>query len=167
MERIDLYDENRVFSGKIINRGEEIPKGLYKLSVHIWVVNKKGDIYIQKRTPNRKKFPNLWENPGGGVLSGETTEEAIVREYKEELNRSLIKKDFKLIKTIKREKDFADIFIVEEDFEIKDLTLQKEEVAEAKWVTLEEINKMIQNNEFVPTIYDSLNPFLEYLENKK
>lgn len=42
-----------------------------------------GRVYIQKRKPD-DVWPGLWEFPGGGIESGESPEEAVVREYVEE-----------------------------------------------------------------------------------
>ncbi len=161
MEKIDLYDENRVFTGESIVRGEPIEKGKYKLSVHIWVTNKEGNVYIQQRAGSRRLFPNKWENPGGGVISGQDSETTLKREFEEELGIEM-NNDYNLIKSIRREKDFVDIYHVRQDFAISDLKLQEEEVNDAKWATIEEIKQMIQNGDFCPTIMDSLNPFLEY-----
>ncbi len=119
-------------------------------------------IYIQKRSSNRKLFPNLWENPGGGALSGETSLQTFQREFKEELGIKPNLDKTKLVSTIKRKKDFVDMWLVVQDFEMSDLNLQKVEVSEAKWVTIEEIEKMIKNNEFCPTFNESFQPFLKF-----
>jgi len=165
MEMIDLYDENRVFTGESIVRGEPIEAGKYKLSVHIWVTNNNGEVYIQKRAGSRKLFPNLWENPGGGVIAGQDSETTLKREFEEELGIALTG-DYELIKSIRRQKDFVDIYHVRQNFDIESLELQEEEVSEAKWANLEEIKKMIENGDFCPTIMDSLVPFLEFCEKK-
>ena len=55
------------------------------------------------------------------------------------------------------------MWFVKQNFDITSLKLQKEEVSEAKWVTLDELNEMLRNNEFCPTFHQSLNPFLNYL----
>lgn len=162
MEMIDLYDENRVFTGETIVRGEPIEKGKYKLSVHMWVTNDEGKVYIQKRAAVRRLFPNKWENPGGGVVAGQDTETTLKKEFEEELGMK-ITDDYNLIKTIRREKDFVDIFHVRQNFDLMELNLQEEEVSEAKWATLDEIREMIDNGDFCPTIMDSLIPFLEYM----
>lgn len=164
MELIDLYDENRNLTGEVIQRGVPIEKGKYKLSVHMWITNKDGKIYIQKRASSRKIFPNKWENPGGGVVSGWDSESTLKKEYEEELGRELAS-NYKLIKSIRREKDFVDIYHIEEDFEVSYLNLQAEEVSEAKWVTERELEAMITSGEFCPTIMDSYIPFKEYFEN--
>lgn len=110
MEFVDLYDGDRNFTGKKIVRGEKYEEGLYKLSVHIWITNNEGKIYIQKRAESRKMFPNYWENPGGGVISGQDSETTLKREFEEELGIPMSGKH-ELIKSIKRKKILL-IFII-------------------------------------------------------
>lgn len=164
MELIDLYDENKQLTGEKIVRGEPMPNGKYKLSIHMWIMNSDGKIYIQKRANNRKIFPNKWENPGGGAVSGQNSEQTFIREFEEELGISPDLTNSKLILTVKREKDFVDMWFVKQNFKISDLKLQTEEVSQAKWVTFDEIDEMIKNGEFCPTIEQSLIPFRKWLE---
>lgn len=56
----------------------------------IWVVagvllNEKGQILLTTR-PAGKKFAGIWELPGGKIEEGETPEQALIRELKEELD---------------------------------------------------------------------------------
>jgi len=48
-----------------------------------------GKVLIQKRKPD-DIWPGLWEFPGGGIESGESPEEALVREYMEEVELDII-----------------------------------------------------------------------------
>lgn len=168
METIDLYDKNKQKTGETLKRGEEMPKGRYGLSVHIWIMNSKGEIYVQRRAKQRELFPNLWENPGGGAVIGESSEDTFKREFLEELGIFPDTTNAMIIETLNREKDFVDIWVLKQDFEISELNLQRKEVYQAKWVSLEKLMKMLEKQEFVPTIEESLVPFLKYLKaNKK
>jgi len=48
MEKLDLYDINKVRTGKTYNRGERVPEGYYRLVVHCCIFNKEGKLLIQK-----------------------------------------------------------------------------------------------------------------------
>jgi 8-oxo-dGTP diphosphatase len=49
------------------------------------VANERGEILLAKRhQPDNLQIHNKWEFPGGGIDFGETPEEAILREVKEE-----------------------------------------------------------------------------------
>lgn len=51
MEKWDLYNAKREKSGITVCRGEIIPKGLYHLSVSVWIVNQQGQYLLSQRHP--------------------------------------------------------------------------------------------------------------------
>lgn len=167
METIDLYDKNKQKTGEVLKRGDEMLKGRFALSVHIWIMNTKGEIYIQRRAKQKELYPNLWENPGGGAVIGESSEDAFKREFLEELGIFPDTTNAQIIDTIKREKDFVDIWLLKQDFDIQDLSLQRKEVYQAKWINLEKLKTMLEKGLFVPTINESLVPLLKYLKEKR
>ncbi len=62
------------------------------------VLRHEGKIFVQKRLP-QGVWGNLWEFPGGRIEEGETPEEAIVREFKEETDYTVsVKKKLAFIK---------------------------------------------------------------------
>ena len=160
MEKVDVYNKKREKVGKIVDRNN-IGKDEYRLSVHIWIANQ-DKILIQKRTSNKKIFPNLWEQTGGGVLAGETSISAVKRESKEELNIDVSDNELTYIGSYVRVNDIVDIWLIEKDLNIENCSLQKEEVADAKLVTFNEFENMIENNEVVPTINPSYNLLKNY-----
>lgn len=53
--------------------------------IGVWgILIKDHKIYLQERIDPRPKFNNLWEFPGGGLERGETLENCLTREVKEE-----------------------------------------------------------------------------------
>lgn len=48
MEKVDVYNRNREKTNKIKQRNE-LKNGEYRISAHIWIVNAKKELLIQKR----------------------------------------------------------------------------------------------------------------------
>ena len=85
-ERFPLVDE----TGQVIGsatRGEcHNGSKLLHPVVHLHVFNSKGDVYLQKRPEWKDIQPGKWDTSVGGHLDyGETPEQALVREVREEL----------------------------------------------------------------------------------
>lgn len=148
MEIWDLYDKERVLTGKTVLRGNPVPDGYYHISVHIWIVNSENKFLVQKRAPTKKKFPNMWATTGGAVISGEDGRLGCIREVEEELGIRTNLSRAQIIETKQRKDDFVDVWLIHEDFSIEDLIIQKDEVSEVKWMTIAEIEKLIENNIF-------------------
>ena len=91
MEEIwELLDENGNKVGKAVPR-EEMPEGFYHLGADVWFINSKNEILIQKRSPQKRKEPNVWAMTGGSVIKEENSLQTIEREVKEELGIDLIR----------------------------------------------------------------------------
>lgn len=163
MEQWDLYDENRNLTQLSVGRDEDIPDGLRHLSVHIWVVNSKNEFLIQKRAATKKKFPNMWSMTGGAVLKGENSAQGAVREVSEELGISLDMKNASIVHTILRKDNFVDVWLVCQDFDIAQVKKQDEEVSQVKWANIAEINNLIHNNLFTPSVLDGLAAVLKQI----
>jgi len=60
--------------------------GLWHRAVHILALNKKGDVFLQKRSALKDVCPGLWDSSAAGhVDAGESYEDCAVRELGEEL----------------------------------------------------------------------------------
>ncbi len=147
----DLYDENRNLLGRTIKRGDAFGEGEYHVACEMWVRGTDEKFLVTKRHPN-KKAGGLWEFTGGGVLAGESSKQAAVRELKEEIGVAVEESDLKLLETYQHKNYFMDIFVVEKDVKLEDLVLQPEEVVDAKWVSAEELSEMIEAGEVVYSV---------------
>lgn len=163
MEIIDVYNKRREKTNKTCERGKE-KDGEYGLSVHIWIMNKEGKFLVQKRSKNKKIFPNMWSLTAGAVDTGETSEEGAIREAKEEIGVDINKDDMELILSFKRTHNFLDVWLVRKDIDLKNIVTQEEEVQEVKWVTKEELEEMIKNDEVAGTVTLYYKMFFTILE---
>ena len=150
MELVDIVDENNKLTGQIEERWVAYEKGLWRRTVSCWIMNEKGEVLLQKRTANKIRNPNKWAKTGGQVEAKETVEEAIYREVKEELGIEIPKEQIKVVdihKSDNKNRRFAYNFIFVLNYKINDYILQKEEVAEVKYVTIEDIELAKKNND--------------------
>ncbi len=147
----DIYDKNRIFQNRTIRRGDAFTDGEYYVCCEVWLQNSKGEMLITQRHPN-KKAGGLWEFVGGGVLAGETTAQASVREVKEELGITINECELSLIHIYRQKNYFMDIYLVKKDAELHTLVLDKNETINVQWVTKEELQAMIEKQEFVRSV---------------
>ena len=150
MELVDIVDENNKLTGQIEERWVAYEKGLWRRTVSCWIMNEKGEVLLQKRTANKIRNPNKWAKTGGQVEAKETVEEAIYREVKEELGIEIPKEQIKVVdihKSDNKSRRFAYNFIFVVNYKINDYILQKEEVTEVKYVTIEYIELAKKNND--------------------
>ena len=154
MEYWDLYNNKREKLNKIHSRMEKLNEGEYHIVVNIWIKNDQNEIILTQRH-QEKDFPLKWECTGGSVIAGEDSITGALREVEEEIGLKLKKENGELICSVKRENDFKDIYLFKETINIEEAKLQDKEVIDIKWVTKEELTKMVENKEIAePIIYD-------------
>ncbi len=93
-------------------------------------------------------MPGEWAATGGAAVSGEDSFGAARRELFEELGIESDESSLKKITRIKRRNSLVDVWAIVCDIPEDRLVLQRSEVAEAKWVTSAELDRMIRNGEF-------------------
>jgi len=147
----DVYDKDRVKTGKLHKRGETLPEGQYHLVVHVCIFNSKNQMLIQQRQPFKDNWNNMWDlTVGGSAIAGDTSSQAAEREVYEELGLKLdlsnVRPDF----TISFPNGFDDYYLVRKDVELSKLVLQETEVQRAKWADKEEVLRMQEEGTFIP-----------------
>lgn len=86
-ELLDLVDNDNVVIAQML-RSEVYAKNLHNFrAVELFIRNAKGELWIPRRGAHKRRCPNgLDRSMSGHVQSGETYEEALFREAREELN---------------------------------------------------------------------------------
>ena len=143
MELNDIYDENRVLTGRVHRRGSAWKAGEYGLVVCVWVYDGKGKVLMTRRAKG-KSFAGTWENSGGAAKAGENSRQAIVRELYEETGILADPEEFELLSTDKDRNCFYDFYCLRKQVPLEQIRLLPGETDGAKWVTFEEIHRMIR-----------------------
>ena len=149
MELWDIYDIDKRFTGKVIDRHsqDKLKEGEYHLVVEAVIINSNGEILLSKRSELKNKYPNMWECTMGSCIKGENSLQAILRELREELGIN-----------------FNEIWLLKKNLEIIDLKFTDGEVVDAKWINVDKFEKMINNKEIIPTIDFTKEDYMEMLK---
>ena len=84
-EEQEIVDESNRVTG-VRDRAEIHRQGLWHRSVHIFISNSRGELFLQKRSPRKDQYPEHWDSSAAGHLNpGESPEIAAHRELGEEL----------------------------------------------------------------------------------
>lgn len=154
MEKIDVLDENGNQTGEVMTREEVHRLGLWHKCVHIWIINGKGEVLLQKRSAQKIMSPNKWTTATSGHLSaGDSNVQGAIRELSEEIGLQVNENELKYLfsvkeSTINEEKhvidnELIDVYLMKKEVDIKNLKLQEEEVSDVKWFSYEEFKKMV------------------------
>ena len=154
MELWDLYTRDRVPTGETHIRGEKLPPERYHPVVHVWIRNSKGQWLISQRAANRSTHPLKWECVGGSVTAGEDSLTGAIREAKEEVGVDLDPAMGKLVSSTVREhfQDIRDVWCFTYDGPIDLRSATTDEVADTRWMTVEEVRKLYDAGELVHTL---------------
>lgn len=166
MEYWDIYDADKKVTGRTMKRNDWCLKdGEYHLTVLGVIARKNGTFLITKRVMTKAWAPGWWEVSGGAAQAGETSEEAVRREVKEETGLDVREAEGGYLFTYKRENQgegdnyFVDVFRFVMDVKEEDLHLQEEETDGYMFATLEQIKEFAEQGIFLH--YDSIRKAFE------
>lgn len=148
MEILDLYDNSFNKLNKTIVRGDVIPQDKNIMLSVVFIKNSKGDYLIQKTS---KEKGSRYSTTGGHVIHNEDCITTIIRELEEELGLNKEDKDLKHIVTFKHptKNCIFNVYLLEEDIDVKSLQLQKEEVDTVDYLSVNNIEKIIMDGNFL------------------
>lgn len=161
MEYWDIYDAEKKPTGRTMKRNDWCLKdGEYHLTVLGIIAKPDGKFLITKRVMTKAWAPGWWEVSGGAAMAGETSEEAVKREIREETGLDVTDWDGGYLFTYHRENPgegdnyFVDVYRFCADFSEEDLQLQEAETDGYRFATAEEIKVLAEEGIFLH--YDSI-----------
>ena len=161
MEFWDIYDENKQLTGRKMKRNDWcLKEGEYHLTVLGVIARPDGTFLITKRVMTKAWAPGWWEVSGGGVQAGESSEEAVRREVKEETGLDVRNAEGGYAFTYKRvnpdegDNYFVDVYRFVMDIDEKDVSFQEAEIDGHMFATREQIGSFAKEGKFLH--YDSI-----------
>lgn len=162
-EFFDLLDENGALTGNTKLRSQVHKDGDWHRTVHVWFLNSKRELLIQKRLDTKKSYPGLWDiSAAGHIEAGDGSIDSAIKEVREELGVNVLPGELEFLFTIKGksvtnngtfvDSEFNDVYLVNKDVDLSSYQIQPEEVAAVKYVDYLELESAIRNNQidFVP-----------------
>jgi len=164
-EVLDLLDVNGRVVGRVKRGDVHGNPALRHPSVHVFVVNSRGEYYLQRRSPYKKVQPDKWDTSvGGHIPAGETYEQGALRELREELGVDLddpsrLKRHHDFVWSTDFETEHTRTFILEYGGPFKH---DPAEVSEGRFWTREELKASVGKGVLTPNLEFELK-FLEIL----
>jgi len=151
-EYFDIVDEDNKKTGEVKSRSQAHSTGLWHRTVHIYYFRKENNKYfflVHLRSKTKDLHPNCWDTRfGGHVKAGETIENALIDEIKEEIGLSLQYSDFIKGLVGKSEhysnNEFIYVFFYKGLKDTGSLKFEDGEVQKVKWMDENEIIKSMR-----------------------
>jgi len=141
-ELLEAVDEN-CNPITILTREEIHKKGYYHKTVHIFIFNKKGEVYLQRKALTLEENPGLWTSSASGhVLAGESFLITAQRELKEELSIRVKLEEVLRVNPI--ESPTSQCMALFVGVTTKVPKPNPLEVCEGRFFTVEEVDKLVQ-----------------------
>ena len=150
-ERIDIYDCDRLPTGRTADCPRGMRKGEYRLVIHLCLFDDAGRMLIQKRQDTCARWPGLWDvSVRGCADAGETGRMAAEREAREELGLSLDLSGVRPALAVSFPHGYDELYLADFQMPPLGLCLQREEVAEIRWASEDEILRLREEGLFTP-----------------
>ncbi len=152
MEYLDVVnEENEVIDKKPRKVVHE--KGLPHRTVMFFVRSHDDKILVTKRSENKEFFPGYWSIVlGGHVASGDTYEETVSKEMKEEINTlGEFKKLGEFVKDIDEETEYVNLYEVHVNKD--EIKLLDKEFEKGEFWSKQKIMEELDKRNFLPETY--------------
>ena len=163
MEYLDVLDSNGQPTGEKKLKSEVHQNSDWHRGGHVWIINSKGELLIQKRDFSTSLVPGQWDiSCAGHIPSGEDLVAAATREMKEELGLDFDQSSFVYLFTVSQEyfikadgfthRSFDSVYLIQSDVDLKNLKLEEGKISEVKLTSFKDLEETISkgDKDFVP-----------------
>lgn len=163
MELLQVFDNDKNMLNEYVERDKknELPKGKNFMIILLFIQNQQGKFLIQKVS---KEKGGEYATTGGHTTFGDDNVITAIKECKEELGITLSEEELVLVSSRKYDCCFAETFYCKKEINVQDIDLQVEEVESVEWLSIEEIKKLIINNQFRKGNISAFEKLLNYLQ---
>lgn len=150
IEYLDIVDENDNLTGIIKEKQQAHRDGDYHRTAHIWLLNEKKELLLQRRSPQKSSFPDYWDiSAAGHIRCGESVIQGAIRELKEELGVDSRESDYHYITRIRFESpcnnEFGYVYLLKTKLKENEFVFRDHEVAEVKYVHYTLLEQMVKD----------------------
>jgi isopentenyl-diphosphate delta-isomerase len=182
-EQVDILNEKGEKTGQVLLKSEAHKRGLWHGGAHLWIYNSDWEVLLQLRHPTKVIRPNIWDvSIAGHIAAGDSPKVTIKREGKEELGLDLDPTKFYFIGIKKAEERIQDgtnhralnwSYITKQDIDLKTLKLEAGEVADVRWIPLDEFENDLKDEKkskkYTPArieLFDEVTSYIKQLRDK-
>jgi isopentenyl-diphosphate delta-isomerase len=145
-ELFDVVNERDEVIGRS-TRAEVHRLGLRHRAVHVLVFNRRGEVFLQKRSQHKDTFPGAWDSSASGHLdSGEDYDACAVRELREEIGLAVRRAPtrlFKLNACAQTGQEFVWVYRVESE---GPFALHPAEIETGGWYAPEKVSRWMEES---------------------
>lgn len=144
-EMWDIYNSDRQVLAKVVSRKDAmtLKEGEYHLVVYLIIRDGK-KVLLQQRSLNKESDAGIWDLTKGSVLAFETSQNALIREVKEELNLDLSNLDLKIKYQMTKGHSHRDFYELDKsELDFSQVKIDETELSEIKFLSLEEVQQLI------------------------
>jgi isopentenyldiphosphate isomerase len=179
-EQIDVLNEDGTFTGVVKDKEQIHIDGDWHRAVHIWFVNSKNEVLLQRRAKTKINHPDMWDiSVAGHVSAGEGALISALREIEEEIGVTINESELTRIGELKSQSvqndntyfnnEINDVYLVRKDIDLTEMTKQDSEVDGLMYIAIDDFKKwiedgnpeLVQHDEEFDLFFSSLKVFEE------
>lgn len=176
MEWIDVLTPEGAPTEQVMTKAEVHAQGAWHRAAHVWVQNDQGHLLLQLRSPHKENDPNLWDvSVAGHVSAGESPRLSAQREVAEEIGLAITAGELQPLFVLREartlnqgrylDREFHHVFLLRRSPDLAQLTLQAEEVAAVRWVSLPQMATWVaQRSPQLVAHWEEYEALLRFLE---